>query len=158
MTSWPASLPLPLLDHGGAPRPATLFSPLENARIQRRNRFQAAVIGLSARWVFDLTQYDIWEDFFTTTIDNGASQFQIELRHPKNSELTLWVCRIIGGCSATYQDGNWEVQAELELIQAPLAEASPLLGWTPFYVDNDGNDANDSPFVGADDLLFCVKL
>jgi len=157
MTLWPDTIPLPMLEHSGQPGHATIASEMSSARIQRRNRFKSAVILLAVTWNLSLEEMDLFEEFFTDTLGNGAAKFEIELRHPLNSELAPWVCRFIGGYEADYMDGRWDVKAQLELSQTTLAVGAPLLGWVNFYVETDENDENDVPFGLVGDFVYCVK-
>ena len=156
MTQWPETLPIPFIDYTGEPLQATIVSGAENARLQRRARYRASYVRLNVRWVFDLAQFDIWEAFFLNDLDNGASQFSIDLKHPTLSALTNWVVRIVGGYIATHDAGNWIVELTLDLLRAPLPDASPLLGWVPFHVIPEPAGAH-IPFVDAAGFYYAVK-
>lgn len=114
--AWPTSIPLPSLDFSGAPRNSTLVSPEESATIVRRSRFQRSYSMLSVGWVLTEAQYQDLCDFFLGDLGNGTAQFKIELRYPKNSELTEWSVRFGGGYEASREEGYWTVRASLELV------------------------------------------
>lgn len=156
MTEWPSTIPLPLVDYGGEPKHSTIASTIENARIQRRNRFRSATVHVAAKWNLDLAQYDAWEAFFQDDLDNGAAQFSIELRHPKTSELATWISRFVGGYSAAYMEGRWGVEADLELIRMVVTDAAALEGWGQFLVEVSDVDEEDVPFVTSEGFYFYV--
>jgi len=164
------SIPLPFVDYAGSPRNTTLVSPIdESANIIRRSRFQKSYVSVSVSWILTDAQYTAFKNYFETDLDVGTSQFKIELRFPQNSALQEWAVRFVGGFEATpIGGGNWEVQAEVDLIEiTTLADGSPLIGWVqfftaaglesdieddePFYVDNTHPDSF------GDDVLFYVR-
>lgn len=157
--SWPLNIPLPAVDFNGAPSHTTLASGLENARIQRRERYKSVAVTISVRWVLGVEEYDNFKDLFATDLDNGAAQFLIPLRYPKNSELTEWKARFIEGFTAVYEDHNWMIEAELDLLEVVEVETpipSPMLpveahGFLVVSEDVPGTwesfvDVNGSPY------------
>jgi len=157
MTSWPAALPLPFVDYDGEPMHVTLASKLENPKIQRRRRFQASVISVAVRWVFNVAEYAEFKAFFLDTLGNGGAQFLLELKYPRTSTLTTWKAKFTSSYRSTNQLGHWEVEGELELMDGSLAAAGvspePLLDWVNFYVV-----PLETPFATADDFLYCVHV
>jgi len=157
MILWPATLPLPFIDYDGQPMHATLASRLENPKIQRRRRFHASVISVAVRWVYSIGEYAEFKTYFLETLGNGGAQFLIELKYPQTSALTTWKAKFTGNYRSTNQLGQWEVEAELELMDGSLAAASvdpePLLDWVNFYVM-----PLETPFATADDFLYCVHV
>jgi hypothetical protein len=89
---------------------------------------------LNLQWKLNWTEWRAFEVFFLDDLDNGAAQFQIDLRCPKSSELTAWVVRFLDGYSCDHSDGIWTVTALLEMSYTPLVYAAPKLGWTFFDV------------------------
>jgi len=155
MIAWPATLPLPFVDCAGLPLHATLASRIENPKIQRRSRFTASVIGVSVQWVLRLDEYEAFKAFFLDNLGNGASLFLIELRYPQATGLTEWMVRFTSGYSSTYQDGNWMVDADLDLVGLSLAgaDAAALLDWVNFFVMPE-----ETPFATSDGFLYCVHV
>lgn len=113
---WPATLPLPSVDYNGAPYNSTLVSPIENAAIERRSRFTRSYCGVSVQWVFTDEEYQDFRAFVKGDLGNGAAVFKIELRFPKNTELTAWAVRFSAGFEADFDEGYWTVQATLETV------------------------------------------
>ena len=144
MTQWPVTLPLPNCEAQGAPKHATLASELTSAKISRRSRFYAAPVGLSVQWVFSPAQMDAFETFFLVDLDNGAAQFEIELRYPDPLALQVWRARLMDGYESQFDGGLWVVGASIEMTQTVLSEGALLIGWEFFYV---------RPEVEGDDLL-----
>lgn len=130
--SWPDTLPLPLLDFSASLRTGTLVDPADQAFISRRSRFNRFYRSMSAGWVLNIQEFDAFKTFFNDEIGNGAALFRIELRYPKNSELTQWAVRFgEDGYEAQQLDGNWSISANLDLVLLnELAEASPRAAWT----------------------------
>ncbi len=137
--AWPETLPLPFLDVSGNPRHAILASPQESAAIIRRLRFSGTPASMSVRWILGLQEYIDFKDFFLAELDNGTSCFSLPLLYPKNSELTDWVVRFVGPYTAAYQDHNWEVFAQLDLVtQVELSDVASPPGTGGFIVLPDG--------------------
>lgn len=155
MTQWPSTLPLPLRDFSGEPRNATIASSLESARIQRRTRFRSAVTQISVKWNLTLAEMDAFELFFDNDLENGAGQFEIELRYPLTTALEVWLVRFLEGYEAEHVDGTWSVSAVLELLRPPLTAIAPLEGWQPFWVQPN---TDDRPFITSDGFSYNVKL
>lgn len=112
---WPETLPLPFLDYSGVPRNQTLFSPDAAYHVARRSRFTRSYCVLSAVWHFSDDQMEAFKAFLVV-LGNGAAQFKIELRFPKNSALTEWAARFESSYEGEYNDGIWTVNAALELV------------------------------------------
>lgn len=158
MTAWPTTLPLPRVDYSGTPRHAILASSMESARIQRRTRFHSSAVSLSVQWILTAAQFIAFEDFFEEDLHLGCDLFEIELRYPKNSELAVWVSRIVGGYSANHMDGMWEVSADLDLLHSTLNTAAALAGWVPFLVlDSHDSGADYSLFEDAENFTYHTK-
>jgi len=155
MTAWPSALPLPLMDYSGLPLHVTLASKLSNPKIQRRRRFHASVVGASVQWVLSISEYEAFKAFFLDTLGNGASLFLIELRYPRATDLTEWMVRFTSSYAADYQDGNWVVEADLDIVRLSLAGAdpSPIIDWIYFYVL-----PAETPFATLDEFLYSVHV
>jgi len=152
---WPTTLPLPFVDYGGQPLHATLASKLSNPKIQRRSRFTASVVGVSVQWVLGLAEYEAFKAFFLDNLGNGAGLFLIELRYPYAASLIEWTARFTSGYGSNYQDGNWTVEADLDLVGISLAgeDAQPPIEWTFFLVM-----PVETPFATADNFVYCVHV
>jgi hypothetical protein len=113
---WPATLPLPYLDYSGNPYNQTIYSPDGAFFIARRSRFTKSYCILSVAWNFDDDEFEAFKLFVLNSLGNATSQFKIELRFPKNTELTEWAVRFESGYQANQNDGVWNVIAALELV------------------------------------------
>lgn len=147
MTSFPSTIPLPFVDYSGNVRNATIRSSEDNGYMYRRSRFNTAYTDLTVSWVLSPTQYALFKTFFDTTLSNGASQFEVELRYPKNTELTEWVARFGAGHEDQYEEGMWNVSAPLELLRPTIfaAVADPV-GYQAFEVEPVPFDPDYAPF------------
>ena len=114
--TWPVNIPLPAIDHSGAPRQAVLTSSGAESRVDRRSRFQKAYASLSVSWMLTTEQMAAFETFYITTLSNGTAQFKLELRYPLNSALTEWAVRFEGEYSAKHNEGWWTVETTLDII------------------------------------------
>lgn len=156
--SWPAALPLPLIDYSGKPRTTTVASPTDNAQIKRRSRSDKTYVSASCSWVLDIAQMDSFKTFFEDTLGNGAAAFSIELRYPRNSTLDFWETRFTGEYQATYQDGLWQVSAELDILNlVSLAEPALLVGYQAFYVESETSGEPPDPFYTSEGYSFAVR-
>lgn len=117
--TWPSSLPLPFIDYTGAPRNQTIFSPSLAYEVERRSRFTRSYCQLSVTWHFSDAQMEAFKTFLVA-LGGGAAVFSIELRFPKNTELTDWCVRVENSYEADFQDGVWVVQVGLELLYPVL--------------------------------------
>lgn len=154
MITWPTDLPLPYTDATGAPAHAILASSYDTARIQRRLRFSGdACIELGVTWELTIGQYEDFKAFYLEDLHNGASLFQLELRHPKTTELTEWVVRFAQSYEASYDEGVWSVSASLQLLRlVELPEPAGTVGTEGFLVLPDGEQ-----FVTQDGFDFYVQ-
>ena len=114
--AWPSSLPLPTVQFSGEPRNATITSQDLAMALTARSRFSRSYNAIAVSWQFTTAQYDDFKNFLLNDLGNGTAMFSIELKFPKNSELTQWAVRLIEGHAAEYQDGIWKVSAALELV------------------------------------------
>ncbi len=114
--SWPAALPLPLVDYSGASVNGTIASPVESVALSRRSRFHKTYGIVNFSWKLTQSQFKDFRGFFVGDLGNGAAQFKIELRYPKNSVLTEWAVRFSEKYDAVYDDGLWTVSASLDLV------------------------------------------
>jgi hypothetical protein len=158
--TWPATLPLPVVDFSGTPRNTTMVSPMENGNILRRSRYLKSYTSIDISLVLDPDEYAAFQTFFETTTDLGCALFKVELRYPQNTALTEWACRFLGGYEASYQEGLWSVTAAFDLInETVLDDGSPLVGWTQFYVADgfDSDPGDDQAFETNDGYNFYVQ-
>lgn len=121
---WPVLLPLPALEYTGAPSVTNLHSDPLFAKLARRRRFRPAYQVLQLKWVFGPAEYLEFTEFYITDLYNGTASFAIELLYPKNSNLTNWQVRFLGRYDASYNDGKWQVNAAVCLLQ-PITIVEP---------------------------------
>ncbi len=113
---WPSTVPLPAVEFQGAPKIPSAASPESSFYISRRKRFENTYHPLSVNWTLDPTQLEEFESFFLDDLGNGTSQFKIELKYPKTTELKFWIVRFIGGYRKTCLDRMWRIEAVLEIV------------------------------------------
>lgn len=113
---WPETLPLPYIDFRGNPHYSTLVSPPKLMAAIRRSRHERSYNTLTVTWVLTGSQYAAFKAFHKTDLGNGAAHFKLELKYPKDTELTAWEVSFSGGFAATYNDGLWQVEAVLHLV------------------------------------------
>lgn len=151
---WPAELPLPFVDYAGANRNATISSSFDDGPIVRRSRFDKFYVPASVSWRLTEAQYAAFQTFFADTLGNGAAAFSLELRYPKNSALSVWMVRFIGGYSCEYLEGIWSVTGRIDLIDKSEVDAeAELVGYVPFEVE-DG--ADHVPYITSEGFEFWV--
>lgn len=158
---WPATIPIPYVDFSGSPRNRTIVGDPSAGRVNRRSRMQTGYSSLSVTWKLTEAQFELFKSFFTDDLEMGCAQFKIELRFPRHTTLTEWIARFIDGFEASPigDDGNWEVTASLDLVfLAVVSDASPLEGYSPFYVDVSGaGTGDDVPFYTSEGFAFYVQ-
>ncbi|QDP54893.1 MAG: hypothetical protein Unbinned3891contig1000_91 [Prokaryotic dsDNA virus sp.] len=134
----PSTIPLPFLDYNGSFRDGTLRSSDKFGAVHRRSRFVKNYREIQLQWRLGVAQWDAFEYFYRTTLGNGSASFKIELRYPKNSELTEWVLKLMGSISSQYVDGIRFVSATGYLMEkVSQADAAALAGWCPYHVLDD---------------------
>lgn len=158
LTKWPeivvadtdeTPLPLPFIDYAGEPRNATAQSKASAPKILRRSRRFLTWQTIKATWFFTSVQYYAFQSLYQDALGCGTAQFRMNLRYPKNTELTEWVCRFAGeGYGASYLEGVWQVAANLELIGPYLLSdfASPA-DYAAYYVEPVDGDTDTEPDV-----------
>jgi hypothetical protein len=123
--AWPETIPLPFLDFSGSPRNATISSTIESPRIEQRSRFGTSYGTLSVQWVLTAAELVLFETFYNDTLGNGTSCFSIDLRFPKNSQLTEWMVRFVDTYGVSYTDGVATVESKLDLVrQTTISDAA----------------------------------
>lgn len=147
-------LPLPFIDYSGGPINSTVQSSLDMGVISRRSRSQAAFGSINASWVFNPEEVDGFEAFFIDVLGNGAASFQIDLKFPKNSELTRWVVRFVGGYRSQPMDDVWRVEAQLYLIwPADVLDPETALGFSVYLTaDTPGEE-----YLTSDGFIYAVE-
>lgn len=166
--SWPPQFPLPHVDFTGGPLNTNLTGGQEMGITLRRRRFTATYQQLQVRWVMTPLTYRTFNAWFVTTLKNGAASFAIELRYPKESELTQWQVRFFSSIRATYADALWMVEATLFLlrrvtINEPIAPIDPAEGEESVAPDDDEDDnifpiaPNYDPTPCPDGVIFTVS-
>lgn len=151
--NWPSGLPLPYVDVSGAPQHPILASTLASAHPTRRLRFSGTPVAISARWVLSVGEMEDFLDFYQTDLRNGISTFSIELRYPKQTELSSWVARFGSAITTTWEDGRWDVSTTLILERllaindvaepmpgADLTSTTPRLSWLPDALKDGESD------------------
>lgn len=113
---WPEDLPLPRETFSGDPRNSTIVSQSESVVIARRSRFTRTYATLTVMWVLTDAQYRAFKDFFADDLGNGTAQFKMDLLYPANSELKAWAVQFEEGYEASYEEGMWTIQSQLNLV------------------------------------------
>ena len=114
---WPADLPLPALQFAGQSAHAIAQTDIPGGGVTRRRRATPFYATLEVSWALSEAQLANFEDFVTTSLSNGTSQFRIHLKHPLNSALTNWAVRLLPDYQVAEGDGTHSVQALLELVR-----------------------------------------
>jgi hypothetical protein len=153
-----ALLPLPYVDYGGANRNSTIISSLEGGPYARRSRFSKYYVAASVSWRLADAELADLRTFFESTLGNGSSAFGIELRYPKNSALSTWLVRFVGGYSAEFMEGLWAVSSRLELLEK-VEELTPavLVGVSSFQVIDETDSDGYVPFNTSEGYEFQVS-
>lgn len=122
---WPSTIPLPSIDYAGAPRNASITSPVESPRIFYRSRFFTSYSSIGVRWSLSTDELTAFRSFYLEELGNGIACFAMDLRFPLNSELRTWLVRFEGGYRITFSDGIAFVTAQLSLVrEMEIADAS----------------------------------
>lgn len=152
-------LPLPFIEYAGAPRNATAQSPDEAPKILRRSRRFWTYQVFKVTWFFNSSEYYAFQSFYADDLGCGTAPFRMNLRYPKNTELTEWVCRFSGGGYGTSSlDGVWQVSANLELLGTYIV--ADFLDAPHYYVQPvDGDTATDPdvPYQTSEGFIYEVK-
>lgn len=160
VNSWPATLPLPFVNAQGAARVPTLVSPLTSGRVVRRRRWVTSYAVVTVLWKLTRLEYAEFLTFWGTTLGNGSARFALELRYPKNSELTEWVVQPTGNINVESDEDEYLlVQVPLQLVslnvvadKAGALENNFLVGGgssgaiEPFLVQIPGSDTGTETF------------
>lgn len=154
---WHGTLPLPLVDYSGHPTHVSIASSSESAKLARRRRFRASGAEANLSWVFTVDEYDIFKAYYLTDLDLGAAEFQMELRYPLNSSLTLWIVKFIGQYEASYIDGNWLVKCTAQLLHPAAVDAqAQVVGYDLFMVMSETTGAEPETFIDVDNFAYSV--
>jgi len=114
---WPSTLPLPAVDYTGGARPPTIVSTSSAADFKRRRRWTQTYAELTVRWKFTRAEYTAFRTFWETTLNLGASSFEIELRYPKATALDEWVVKFLSDLSIVTEDNSIiEVSATIQTL------------------------------------------
>ncbi len=143
--SWPDTIPLPFFEFNGAPINASISSPNEQHKVERRSRRVKSFQALGVRWILTPGQYTDFREFFYTNLGNGAARFSIQLRYPKNSTLDDWDVRFTAGWKATHMEGLWQVEAQLDLVQKMVIDAG-----TGTFGSGQSGDSGFTGFTGGE--------
>jgi len=151
------ALPLPYVDYAGSNRNATITSTIEGGPYLRRSRFDKYYIPLLVSWRLNEAELAALRRFFETALGNGSAAFALELRYPKNTELTTWKVRFVGGYSCEFLDGLWAVSARLDLLDKDeLEDQATLLGLSTFQVIDETESSGYTSFNVLVDSEFQV--
>jgi hypothetical protein len=125
--AWPATLPLPSLEYDGAASVPTIVSTGSSAKNRRRSRWRTPYAILNVKWTLTEAQLDTFLTFWSDTLGNGAAQFTIELRYPKNSSLDTWIAQFVGDIEISPDDNMQSVGSMLQLVSKTTLPDAALL-------------------------------
>jgi hypothetical protein len=120
---WPTFLPPPqLADYKITPKSRTVRTDMDAGTVRVRRRFTRAPTTADAVWVFDQSEFAIFEWWFDNTIDGGAA-WSAGPALNGTGRITVQ-CRFIDGQSGPYEARPlggclWRVSAQLEVDQMP---------------------------------------
>lgn len=158
--TWSAALPLPVREFEGQTRNTTIGPSNEAQKVTQRSRYSKAYYILGVSWIFTLSEHETFKFFFDETLYNGAAAFEMDLRYPLISQLNAWVVKFTGGYKATYLDGNWRVDAEIELVhqQGEDTLPAPEEGYEYLYVLSETPGAPDEPLTTDEGVPITVRI
>jgi hypothetical protein len=124
MQTWPTTLPRISSDFSRKVETSTARS-RDGQIAKQRSRFKYQNHTYTVNWKFTGEEFDIFQDFFLTTLHGGADWFMIDLSIPGYGTQPVQA-RFVAG----YKHGhavtlNWSISAELELrFPQTLTEAT----------------------------------
>lgn len=74
---WPTTLPEPLLEHELDNQTRGLITEMDSRRVRRRRMFSEPLKLYSFRWSFTADQFEAFETFYVTSLENGSLEFSI---------------------------------------------------------------------------------
>lgn len=125
-TTWPATLPAPLRTVRLKQAPRRLSTTMESGRTRNRRQYEDPQELWSVSWLFTDAQFVIFQDYFATTLQNGALSFLLQM-FTQEDEVAFY--------DANYRfsraDGFVQVTATLEgaLFSYPVTYAHEFKVW-----------------------------
>jgi hypothetical protein len=120
-------------DYAVDPGQATLSVRLDGGRSRFRRDILNPAPMVNVAWNLGRDEYDYFEAFYNTTIEQGALPFQIDLIIG-NSQLQEYTAHFVPGSKklAGYQNGRFKISAQLEVEPVPRdadADADIVDAW-----------------------------
>lgn len=124
--SWPAALPMPLLEtHGFQPRPPVARTEIERGKADQRRRFKQVPTVVPFSLVLDDGEASIWEAWVEYKAQQGARWFAIDLwsgiglaSHEARIETVEQVKQV--------RRDRWKVTGNFEVRERPMLSAEML--------------------------------
>lgn len=141
---WPSMLPIPTLQgYSFGPASAVDRRPMETGAPRVYRRTKKPPIEVAVAWQLDEDQQELLDGFQTSTLQQGAQWFGIELAFP--SGFSLAVARFKGEVAMKAIGGpRWQTTATLELLTRPTMSDADLTA----LLDDEGD-----PPAWPEDLL-----
>lgn len=103
-------------DLGGSIEPTVIRTGMESGRWRQRRRFTSGWRSISASWLFNDSEFEIFKAIVTYKLADGADFFQISLPLGDDSFQNYVVRFVEGKYDFRYQDFmHWRVSARLEM-------------------------------------------
>lgn len=138
MSTWPVTLPLPLLSHGGKAPGTLVRSEDDRAAVAQRRRFSRHARLFQVQWRMTDAQWATFRSFYRSDLSNGAGKFTIDLRVGSGVSQSHVVCLKDALYEAAHDDGEWLVSTTLR-CEAPVVMDEASLDALITY--NDDLDA-----------------
>ena len=123
--NWPDSLACTILQDGFEIDPVSplLRTQLNSGRAIQRRKYASTPATAKIKFLFDESQYMLFEGFFTHVLLDGVNWFNIQLKTATG--IDMYLCRFTDIYdSATPTQGRfWQVSAEVELYIRPVISA-----------------------------------
>jgi len=124
--TWPATLPLPLIEgYGLTPQEAVLRTDMESGPARQRRRFRQTPTRITVRWLFSEFEFALFEAWYKYHADEGGQWFEITLLGGLG--LLPHEARFTSQFEAGLLFGRqWDVKGELEVRERPTLDEGAL--------------------------------
>lgn len=124
---YPDALPLPQSNFSGSHSANTQTTQFTSGLVRRRQIGRVSVKKVNMEWLFTPEEYDIWEVFHRTELNNGCRKFTLNMSTGGPSQNGLHVVQCISDPSFSHEECNWRVSIECILYPYPQKDEGELL-------------------------------